>query len=538
MKERSTRQTVVLTAFSIAAMVSPIQSQATEIEELRNLRDSTVTLMNLMVKRGLLSKEDVEPIVEQAKRAELASKQDQTQTNSNDNDTAVAAEKANVIRVPLVPEFMRDEMRDEIKQEVLKQAKEERWGDPGALPDWLNRISFEGDIRLRYQNDSFPDDNQPNAIPAQFQSLGQIVTNTDETRSDQRIRVRFGINANISEQLKANIRLITGGIGSGSDPNQVNQVLGNYNSRYPIGIDRALINYKPNKYIEVNAGRIANPFFTPTELVWSEKISLQGAAVTLTPPLSKTLKPFVTVGAFPIESVDETPASSAKDKWLFGYQAGINWDIAPDYKLKLGVGYFDYKNVEGIPNATLADVSAGRYDATAPSFRQKGNTIFDINQINQTAPYVGGLASQFQELNISGSLNIANVASKQVRIEGDFVKNIGYSKQEIFSRTGINTEKETDGYQMMLTVGDPTVSKYGQWQVFTGYRYLEANAVLDAFTDNNFHMGGTNAKGYLLGGRLGFDKNSFISASWLSSKEVSGLPLAIDTLLLDLMTSF
>jgi len=538
MKERNTGLKVILTAVSMAAITSPVQALASEIEELRNLRDSTVTLMNLMVKKGLLSKEDVEPIVEQAKRAEQASKQELAKVNTGNLDETPATNKPNVIRVPLVPEFMRDEMRDEIKQEVLKQAKEERWGDPGALPDWLNRISFEGDIRLRYQNDSFPDDNQPNASAVQFQSLGQIVNNTDETRSDQRIRVRLAMNANISEQLKASIRLITGGIGNGSDPNQVNQVLGNYNSRYEIGIDRAFINYKPNQYIEVNAGRIANPFFTPTELVWSDKISLQGAAVTLTPPATKRIKPFITVGAFPIESVAETPASDAKSKWLFGYQAGINWDVAPDYTLKLGVSYYDYKNVEGIPNATLADVSAGKYNATGPSFRQKGNTIFDINQVDPTAPYVGGVLSQFQELNLSGALNIANVASKQVRIEGDFVRNIGYNKQEILSRTGINSQKEIDGYQLMFTVGDPVVAKYGQWQAFTGYRYLEANAVLDAFTDNNFHMGGTNAKGYFLGGRFGFDKSSAISASWLSSKEVSGLPLAIDTFLLDFITSF
>ena len=56
----------------------------------------------------------------------------------------------------------------------------------------------------------------------------------------------------------------------------------------------------------------------------------------------------------------------------------------------------------------------------------------------------------------------------------------------------------------------------------------EADAVLDAFTDSDFHLGGTNNKGFILGAQYGLGKNTWLSARWLSSNEIRGLPLSID----------
>jgi len=84
----------------------------------------------------------------------------------------------------------------------------------------------------------------------------------------------------------------------------------------------------------------------------------------------------------------------------------------------------------------------------------------------------------------------------------------------------------------------PKIANKGDWQSFIGYRYVERDAVLDAFTDSDFHLGGTDAKGYFLGGRYAFEKNSFLGFRWMSAKEISGLPLAIDVLQLDVNVSF
>jgi hypothetical protein len=62
--------------------------------------------------------------------------------------------------------------------------------------------------------------------------------------------------------------------------------------------------------------------------------------------------------------------------------------------------------------------------------------------------------------------------------------------------------------------------------------------VLDAFTDSDFHLGGTNAKGWILGGKYGLLENTYISARYLSADEIEGPPLGIDVLQLDLVSEF
>src|SRR3546814_7581619 len=44
------------------------------------------------------------------------------------------------------------------------------------------------------------------------------------------------------------------------------------------------------------------------------------------------------------------------------------------------------------------------------------------------------------------------------------------------------------------------------------------------FTDSDFHLGGANAKGFILGGALGLGKNTAVGLRWLSADAVSGAP--------------
>jgi hypothetical protein len=67
---------------------------------------------------------------------------------------------------------------------------------------------------------------------------------------------------------------------------------------------------------------------------------------------------------------------------------------------------------------------------------------------------------------------------------------------------------------------------------------LQGDAVVDAFTDSDFHLGGTNAKGYMLSAAYGLGRNVWLRARWLSAREVDGPPLDIDVLQLDLQAGF
>jgi hypothetical protein len=62
--------------------------------------------------------------------------------------------------------------------------------------------------------------------------------------------------------------------------------------------------------------------------------------------------------------------------------------------------------------------------------------------------------------------------------------------------------------------------------------------VLDAFNDADFHLGGTNHKGYFFGASYGVGRNAAVNMRWMSSRQITGLPLSIDVLQLDFGVRF
>jgi Putative porin len=74
--------------------------------------------------------------------------------------------------------------------------------------------------------------------------------------------------------------------------------------------------------------------------------------------------------------------------------------------------------------------------------------------------------------------------------------------------------------------------------VHAGYKYLESDATLDAFADSDFGLGGTNLKGYFVGGNLGLSNNVWTSLRWMSATGIAGVPYAVDVLLVDVNAKF
>jgi len=560
-----------------AASASP--AMADDLDEVRKLRDTTIALVNALVDQGVLSREKADELIRKAEEAgkkpagapavaavpgsagatasggsaAAATAPGTPPVAGAPGSTGAAAPAASgatvpgkpgeppVIRVPYVPEAVKQQIRDEVKADVLAQAKQERWGEPGALPQWVDRFTFSGDIRLRGQGDRFPTDNQSNALPQLFQlpDFGAYnINNTQDPRNRLRLRVRFGTDVHIADSVDAGFRLTTGSVGSGGDPSTENENLGNYNTRATVGFDRAFISYRPLSWLYFTGGRLGNPFFSPTTLVWGDDLSLQGVVLGVKPQLGP-VRMFATAGAFPIQDIEPNPFNSARSKWLYGYQTSAIWQVTSNFNATLGAAFYDYRHIQGIPNP---DPFSTQYSSTAAPFRQKGNSVFDINaQANTqagTQNYLIGLASRFREANASLSLDLTAFATKHVVFSADWVRNYGFDRQEIFDRTNLNLDPQTIGTQERLAFGDVAYDRRNAWQVYVGYRHVERDAVVDAFTDADFHLGGTNATGYFLGGRYAFMPNSTLGVRWFSAKQIDGLPLAIDVLQLDLIASF
>ena len=98
----------------------------------------------------------------------------------------------------------------------------------------------------------------------------------------------------------------------------------------------------------------------------------------------------------------------------------------------------------------------------------------------------------------------------------------------------------------------------GEWQVSAALRKFERDAWIDGFTDTSWHLGGTNYKGWSLGGSYALDLRFWMSARWTSTRNLddgvrylavpgdaaslsgnlSSAPLRIDVFQLDLHARF
>ena len=121
----------------------------------RLMRHEVDVLINKLVEKGLLTKEEATQLLNQMQKEEVRQETTIKET----------AEKA-------------------AKETVQKEAKSSGWD---KVPSWVNRIHFKGDFRLRYQYQNIDLDNG---------------TGTDPDRNRGRYRWRFGAVADVTEDKK------------------------------------------------------------------------------------------------------------------------------------------------------------------------------------------------------------------------------------------------------------------------------------------------------------------------------------------------
>jgi hypothetical protein len=479
------------------------------------------------------------------------------------------------VHVQYVPEIVKKQITDQVRQEVMQQAKDEHWAEPDAMPEWTKRISFNGDFRLRYEWDLFDKRNSPffpdfqalnagNPFDLNNQDVAPLpVLNTTDDRQRPRIRARLGMMAQITDEITAGFRLATGNT---TNPVSTNQTLGTTLANDTITLDRAYLEYQPTSWLKVFGGRFENPWFY-TDLVWDPDLNFDGIAAQYAPHPNSKVSPFLTVGLFSIESTPfnfpdkDVNKAASHDKWMYGAQAGVAVQPKPEYGFKAGLAYYDYQNIQGELSSPCATDTGTQTvpcdtDDTRPGFIQFGNTLFPIRNLVSSNPAPPdfeffGLASKFRELNATFQFDYAKYNPLHLIFDADFVTNLAFDRAAIEAKNPVNNRGATalpattgpweggaNGYMARFTFGYPHLEQRWDWNVYAAYKYIESDAVVDAFTDSDFHLGGTNAKGYIFGGGLGIAHNVDLSARWLSASEITGPPFSVDVIQLDLNGHF
>jgi Putative porin len=543
----------------------------------------TEELIRLLAERMALPREDADRLIrrlreEQAARAGTLQSTPVAASFETPPDAAPPpADPRGRVRVVYLPETEKQRLRTAVREDVLDTARKENWALPGAVPQWVKGIRLDGDLRLRQEFDLLDPSNGAqfinfqsvnsgaplNTNPLPGQPLTVPVLNSTEDRQQFRVRARIGISAEVNEWLSASLRLATGNL---VNPVSTNQVLGNDFNKVALVLDRAWLDFHPDARWAVRGGRMPAPWQS-TELVWDEDLGFDGLSGTYRHEWSPRLQQFGTLGAFAISNTDfNYPASSlskenSRDKWLLGAQTGLQWRFDDRLAVHAAIAYYDFVDYEGelsAPCYAPTTAVACETDISRPGFLQKGNTLFGLRDLVVLAPtdptyQYFGLASEFRVLDLNLRVDRRLEGDAHLILEADFAYNLGYDEDRIEALVPVNNFGscpagdpactpgfEGGGYAYLLNLiwGVPKIVSAGQWNVFAGYRRLESDAVPDAFTDSDFHLGGTNAKGYHLGMAYGLATNTWLSARWLSATEVTGAPLSIDVLQLDLNTRF
>jgi hypothetical protein len=573
--------------------------------------NSTVNLINLLVKQGVITEEQAEALIKQADDEAYVARQAVSNATTKADDAAkTASTAANAVsppgtkRVTYVPEIVKKELRDEIRQEVMEKAEKENWASPGKYPEWAERIHVYGDMRVRYQTDFFPKGNDPgaavnyNAIntgsPYNVLTTGTNgnlyfwpTLDTDQNRNGAKLRARLGVDVDLFSGFTAGVRM---GTGDNTSPVSFNATLGGSGgdfSKYWIWLDRGFIKYNAWDELTLQAGRFDNPFFEATDLVYYRDLGFDGFAGQFKYQVAPGYTPFVVAGAFPIFNTDINSGSSlnfnnvnaavgkapSQDRWMFGGQVGTNVRPVPEVDFTFGTAYYDFMNVQGRLSdpcyvATTQDFCDT--DLFRPMFAQRGNTYMALRNIipqydsgNNLFPQYQyfGLASGFRDLVVSARLDLGHFDPVHVILDGEYVNNLAWNWADINAKvqnnplptaatagcvstsstpctTAGNYTGGNQGWLARLTVGNREVKELGDWNAFVGYKWLESDAVMDGFTDPDFGLGGTNLKGYFIGGNVAVGQNVWLTARWMSATQIAGAPYAVDVFQFDLNARF
>ena len=537
-------------ALALGAALSPAVQAQTAAEELLQLRAATQQLINTLVESGLLTRDKAAAMLKQV--APGAASSAATGAGNAASTAAgaapeVGADGKRLVRVPYVPESLRQEMREQIKGEVLSQAKAERWGQPDAYPAWMGRLTLDMDVRARAETVKLAADNTAPGLSNTGQSnflngdytrapdfvpvkLGGLPSNNNSQNDfdRSRIRARFGVGAQVADQVSVGMRLSTGS--STGSPTSTNQTMGQSFNKYALVLDRAFVQLKPSAAWRLTAGRMNNPYYS-TDLVYADDLGFEGFAASTLQKWGGG-EAFATAGYFPMA---ENKPGTTNTRSLTGIQLGNAFKLGSQDEFKLGLAFYTYQGLTAAResdqdafNPAIRDASllpsnyATRYEYGS-ILRQRGNTLFRVNALtdNYLTPSVFGLASEFRILNLTSSLSLNHLLGQPVVVTGDYVKNIGFNAKKIAARTGAELPDGKDtGVMLRAAFGPLQVHHKGQWNASLAYRYLGSDAVLDAFTNSDFGLGGTNNKGWILQTNYGLYTNTWLTARWLSANQI------------------
>jgi hypothetical protein len=306
------------------------------------------------------------------------------------------------------------------------------------MPDWVTGYKIGGDFRGRYEQFNTTDN-------AHF---------VDRTRF--RYRLRFGIVANIVDNMEVGFRLASGDPAQGNSGQgnslSANTTLQNNGTRKTIYIDAAYAKWTAinngDWLLAVTIGKMDNPFaFTP--MVIDADYDPEGGAITGGYTINDRHSLAFTGAAFVLDEL----SGSTQDPFFYGGQLLLNSKWTPKLSSSIGVGFLQI----GSP----AKLTTGNVP-----YQNQGNTRDAAGVLlNNYNPIIADASATYT----LDSFPLYHGAFP-IKVGGEFINNPGAGQNN-------------NGYWVGVTFGKS--GKKNTWDLSYRYEYLEADAWYDQVVDDD-----------------------------------------------------
>ena len=336
----------------------------------------------------------------------------------------------------------------------------------------FGNFRFSGDVRFRYE--PFLQAQQP-------------------TRQRQRVRARFHLTGNITDELYGGFTFASGSL---DDPISTNQTLTNFFNRKTVGFDRFFIQWTPkflNNHVTLGLGKFAFPWIR-TGLTFDPDMNPEGLFARLNWDFKGEIFKGISVVGFHLPFFERggstNPTTGVRADGLDGFAAGgqlqTRWKLGDRVNLGLHIAGINFVNADFIAQAHVPNPATASL-ANALTGNQPSTNSLRTNASGQ----VVGYASRFLYLDTVATIGINTGHPRwPVNVTLNFVNNT--RAQTIIQNgtaapTGTAHNPERSAYLADFQFGRLSEKKDIQF----GYIYtrIERDAVIGAFTESDMRAG-------------------------------------------------
>lgn len=178
------------------------------------------------------------------------------------------------------------------------------------------------------------------------ETLDQKVSATEKEKSNtQRLRLRLGLAAQVTEETKVETRIATGTGGTSTNQTFGDSAPSTANGNYSILLDRANLSYSGFHSTNLTAGRMGVPFMVVggSELIWDADENLDGLHANYSTKLSG-LDLIANIGSF---TLAQTKSLTLSEATLQAYQLATKTTLG-ETKLSIEAAYYNFVNLRQV----------------------------------------------------------------------------------------------------------------------------------------------------------------------------------------------